>query len=92
MVPVEIEGNDSWSFFPNIIEDRKIVIFDPLHSDVYDLGRNVMTLEKVGQSKESHRQEVDPDKLINGPIVISQLGDVDEEAVHSFHRENCKMP
>jgi len=78
MVPVEIESNDSWSFFPNMIEDRKIVIFDPLHSHVYNLSENAMTLEKVSQSEESHRQEVDPDKLINGPIVISQPGDVDE--------------
>jgi hypothetical protein len=76
MVPMKIESNHSRVFFSNIIEDRKIVIRDPLDSQMYDLVRNVVALEKVGQSEQSHRQEIDPDKLPNGPIVISQLGDV----------------
>jgi hypothetical protein len=91
MVPVKIEGYNPRGFFANIINDRKIVIFNPFYSHMYDLGRNTMTLKEVGQSEESHWQEVDPDKLINRPIVISQLGDVKEETVHSFHRGNCKM-
>jgi hypothetical protein len=76
MVPMKIEGNHSRVFFSNIIEDRKIVIRDPLDSQMYDLTGNVMTVEKVGQSEQSHWQEIDPDKLPNGAIVISQLGDV----------------
>ena len=43
---MEIEGNDPRIFFFNIIEDRKLTIFDPLHSQMYDLGGNVLTLEK----------------------------------------------
>jgi hypothetical protein len=54
MMPVEIEGNDSWVFFPNIIENRKIVIFDPLHSHVYNLGGDTIPLKKVSQSEKSH--------------------------------------
>jgi len=91
MVPMKIEGNDSRGFFSNIIEDGKITICDPLDSQMYDLAGNVLTVEKVGQSEHSHGQEVNPNKLTNGPIVISQLGDVEEEAVYSFHRGNCKM-
>jgi hypothetical protein len=91
MVPMEIDGNDSGGFLSNIIKDGKIVIFDPLHSQVDDLGGNTMALEKVGQSEESHWKEVDPDKLTNGPIVIFQLGDVEEKTIHSFHRGNYKM-
>jgi hypothetical protein len=91
MVPMKIERNDLRGFFLNIMKDRKIMIFDPLHSYMYDLVGNVLTLEKVGQSEESHRQEVDPEKMINRPIVVSQLGDVQEETIHSFHRGNCKM-
>jgi hypothetical protein len=76
MVPMKIEGNNSRFFFSNIIKDRKLTIYDPLDSQMYDLAGNVLTLEKLGQSEQSHRQEVDPEKLINRPIVISQLGDV----------------
>ena len=28
---------------------------------------------------------------MNGPVVIDEFGDVEEEAVYSFHRGNCKM-
>jgi hypothetical protein len=71
MVPVKIDRNHPGGFLPDIGEDGKIAIFDPFHSHMYDLSRNALTVKEVGQSEESHRQEVDPDKLINGPIVIS---------------------
>jgi hypothetical protein len=81
MVPVEIDGNDPRSLLPDIFDDRKSVIFNPFHSQVYDLGGNAMTLEKVGQPKESHGQEIDPDEMIDGPVVISQLGDMKKNTV-----------
>jgi len=91
MVPMKIEGNDPRGLFLDLIKDGKMMIFDPFHSQMNDLAGNVLTLEKVGQSEESHRQEIDPQKMTNRPIVVSQLGDVQEETIHSFHRGNCKM-
>jgi hypothetical protein len=32
MMPVEIQGNDPWILLSDIIEDRKMVIFDPFYS------------------------------------------------------------
>jgi hypothetical protein len=58
---------------------------------VYDLGGNAMLLEKVGQSKKPHGQEVDPDEMIDRPVIIGQLGDMEENKVKSSHRGNCKM-
>ena len=72
--------------FSDIFEDGKIMIFDPLHSHVNDLGGNTTTLQQIGQCEKSHGQEVDPGKMMNGPIVIDQFGDVQEEAAQSFHR------
>jgi hypothetical protein len=70
MVPMEIDGNNPWSLLFDIREDGKIVIFNPLHSQVNDLAGNSMTLKEVSQAKKSHGKEVDPDKLINGSIII----------------------
>jgi hypothetical protein len=55
MVPVEVHRNDSGSLLPEIFDDSEIVIFNPLHTQVYNLGGKTMALEKVGQSEESHR-------------------------------------
>jgi len=81
MVPVKIEGNDPRSLLSDMIDDGKMGILNPFNSHMYDLGGNAMTLEKVGQPKESHGQEIDPDEMIDGPVVISQLGDMKKNTV-----------
>src|SRR4030042_795150 len=91
MVPVKIDSQDPRVFFFNIVQDRKIVIFNPLHSKVHNLSGNAMALEEVRQSKEPHRQKINPDKMIDGPIVIYQLGNVEKKAIQLYHRGNCKM-
>jgi hypothetical protein len=48
MVPVEINGNDSWGLLANIMEDRKIVIFNPFYPHMHDLSGDATALEKVG--------------------------------------------
>jgi hypothetical protein len=48
MVPVQVHRNDPRGLLPEIVDDREIVIFNPLYPQVYDLGGNTMTLEKVG--------------------------------------------
>jgi hypothetical protein len=58
---------------------------------VDDLDGNMMTLEKIGQSKKPHGEEVDPDEMIDRPVVIGQLGNMEENTIKSSHRENCKM-
>jgi hypothetical protein len=58
---------------------------------VYDLGGNAMTLEKVGQSKEPHGQEVDPDEMTDRPVIIIQFGDVEKNKIKAIHGGNCKM-
>jgi hypothetical protein len=32
MVPMKIYGNDPWTLLPDIFDDGKIVILDPLHA------------------------------------------------------------
>jgi hypothetical protein len=59
---------------------------------VYDLGGNAMTLEKISQAEKSHREEVDPDEMIDRPVVIVQFGDMEKNTVEYSHRANCKMP
>jgi hypothetical protein len=58
---------------------------------VDDLGGNTITLEEIGQSKEPHGQEVDPDEMIDRPVVIGQLGNMEENTIKFSHRGNCKM-
>jgi hypothetical protein len=91
MVPVEVHGDDSRVLLFDIWDDRKMVISNPFHSQMHHLGGNAVTLEEVGQSKKSHRHEVNPNKIMDGPVVIVQLGDMEENAVKSSHRLNCKM-
>jgi hypothetical protein len=81
MMPVEIDGNDPRSLLSDIFDDGKFVVFNPLHSQVHNLSGNVMTLEKVRQSEEPHGQEIDPDEMIDRPVVIGQLGNMKEETV-----------
>jgi hypothetical protein len=51
----------------------------------------MITLEKIGQSKKPQGQEVDPDEMIDRPVVIGQLGNMEENTIESSHRRNCKM-
>ena len=44
-----------------------------------------MTLEKVGQSKEPHRQEVDPDEMTDRPVIIGQFGDMEKNKINATH-------
>jgi hypothetical protein len=91
MVPVEVDGNDSRSLFSDIFDDRKMAIFNPLHSRVYDFRGNAMALEEVGQSEKPHGQEVDPHKIIDRPVIVVQLGDMEKNKVKFSHLRNCKM-
>jgi len=49
---------------------------------MHNLGGDVVTLEEVSQSEESHGQEVDPNKIIDRPVVIVQLGDMEKNTVN----------
>jgi hypothetical protein len=91
MVPVEVHRNDPGGLLPEIVDDREIVIFNPLYPQVDDLGGNTMTLEKVGQSEEPHGQEVDPDEMTDRPVIIGQFGDMEKNRIKAAHGGNCKM-
>jgi hypothetical protein len=91
MVPVEVDGNNSRVFLFDIFDDRKMMILNPFHSHMHNLGGDVVTLEEVSQSEESHGQKVDPNKIIDRPVVIIQLGDMEKNTVKSSHWGNCKM-
>jgi hypothetical protein len=52
---------------------------------VYDLGRNAMTLEKVGQPEEPHGQEVDPDEMTDRPVIIGQFGNMEKNKIKTTH-------
>jgi hypothetical protein len=86
MMPVEIEGNDPGRFFLYLFKNIVAWVFNPFHTQVNDLGGNVLAVEKIGQPKKPHGKEIDPNELVNGPIIILQLGDMEEETVHLFHR------
>jgi hypothetical protein len=85
MVPVEVQGDDSRGFLAKIFNDRKMAVFNPLHSQVDDLGGNALTLKKVGQSEESHGQEVDPDEMADRTVIIGQFGDVEKDKIKVTH-------
>jgi hypothetical protein len=85
VVPVEVQGDDPRGLPPNILNDGKIVIFNPLHSQVDDLSGNAMALEKVGQSQKPHGQEVDPDEMMDRPVIIGQLGNMEENKIRATH-------
>jgi hypothetical protein len=85
MVPVEVHRNDPGGLLPEIFDDREIVIFNPLYSQVYDLGGDAMTLEKVGQSEESHGQEVDPHKMTDRPVIIGHFRDMEKNKIKATH-------
>ncbi len=55
MMPMKINGNDPRRLLSDIFNDGKTLILNPLHSEVDNLGRDPLSLKKVGQSKESHR-------------------------------------
>jgi hypothetical protein len=86
MVPMKIEGHHPGCLLLDIVEKGKIVIFDPFHPRMHNLGGNVIALEKVSQSEESHGQEVDPDEFAQGPIIVFPFRDMEEETVHFSHR------
>jgi hypothetical protein len=52
---------------------------------MYDLGGKSMTLEKVGQSEETHRQKVDPHEIIDRPVIIGQFGDMEKKKIKVTH-------
>jgi hypothetical protein len=81
MVPVKIDGNDPRTFLLDIIDDGKIMILNPFNPHVYDLSGNAMTLEKVSQTKKPHGEKIDPDEMMDGPVVIGQLGDMKENTI-----------
>jgi len=58
---------------------------------VEDFCGDAMGMEEIGQCEESHRQEVNPEMMMDGPIVIDQLGNVEKKTIQSYHRGNCKM-
>jgi hypothetical protein len=91
MVPVEVHRYDPRRLLAKILNDGKMVIFNPLHSHVYDLSGYATALEKVSQSEEAHGQEIDPDEMIDRPVIVDQLGDMEKNNVRSSHRGNCKM-
>jgi len=92
VMPVEVDGKNSGRLLSEVFDNRKSLILNPFHAHVYDLGRNVMTLEKIGQSEEPHGKEVDPDEVTDRPVVIRELGDMEKNTVKCSHRANCKMP
>jgi hypothetical protein len=47
MVPMEIHGNDPRTLLPDIFDDGKMVIFNPLHTEVDKLCRDTLTVEKI---------------------------------------------
>jgi len=71
MVPVKIDGNDARILLPDIVNHGKRVVLDPFYSQMDDLRRDALSVQRIGQSEESHRKEIDPDKLIDGPIVVA---------------------
>jgi len=85
MVPVEVQGDDSRGLLAEIFNDRKMVVFNPLYSQVDDLGGNALTLEKVGQPEESHGQEVDPDEMADRTVIIIQLGNMEKNKIKTTH-------
>jgi hypothetical protein len=91
VVPVEVQGDDPRGLLPKILNDGKIVIFNPLHSQVDDLGGNTTTLEKVGQPEEAHGQKVDPDEMMDRPVIVGQLGNMEKNKIKATHGGNCKM-
>jgi hypothetical protein len=91
MVPVEVHGHDSRGLLPDIVDDGEFVILNPFHPHVHNLSGNAMTLEKIGQSEEPHGKEVDPDEMMDRPVVIGQLRDMKKNTVKCSHRPNCKM-
>jgi hypothetical protein len=91
MVPVEVHRDDPGGLLPEIFDDREIVIFNPLYSQVYNLSGKTMALEKVGQSEEPHGQEVDPDEMTDRPVIIGQFGDMEKNEIKVTHGGNCKM-
>jgi hypothetical protein len=48
VVPMETDGNDPRGLLLDVFENGKMMIFNPLHSHVHNLGRNALTLEEVG--------------------------------------------
>jgi hypothetical protein len=85
MVPVEVQSENPRRLFSNIFDDRKSTIFNPLHSQVYDLSRNAMVLKNVGQPEEPHGEEVDPGEMIDRPVVIGQLRNMEKNAGEFSH-------
>jgi hypothetical protein len=71
MMPMKIDGYDLRILLSDIIHDGKMWVFDPLHSQVDNLRRDALSMKRIGQPEETHREEIDPDKLIDGPIVIA---------------------
>jgi hypothetical protein len=70
MVPVEVHGNDSRGLLPDIIDDGEFVVFNPFYPHVHNMSGNAMTLEKIRQSEKPHGEEIDPDKMMDRPVVI----------------------
>jgi hypothetical protein len=89
-MPLKIEGHDPGLVLVKITDDRKIGVFNPFDTEMDDFNRDVTGLEEVGQPKESDGKKVDRGIMMERPIVICGLGDVEKKAIHSFHRGNCK--
>jgi hypothetical protein len=45
-----------------------------------------MALKKIGQAEESHGHEVDPDELIDWPVIIGQLRNMEKNTGDCSHR------
>jgi hypothetical protein len=53
---------------------------------MYDLSGNAMALKKIGQPEEPHGKEVDPGEMIDRPVVIGQLRNMEENTGECSHR------
>jgi hypothetical protein len=53
-----------------------------------------MTLEKVGQSEKPHGQEGNPDIIIDRPVIVGQLRDMEKNKVNPSapQAERCGLP
>jgi hypothetical protein len=70
MMPVKIDGYDLRPLPLDVIQNGEMRVFNPLHSKMDNLRRDTFSVEHIGQPEETHGKEIDPDKLIDGSIVV----------------------
>ena len=78
VMPVQVHGYNPGPHLIEVIQKGKCLVLDPFHSQVDDARGKPISTEEVAEGKHPHGDEGNKHMIIDGPVVVVELGAVNE--------------